>query len=156
MGGALSFCLAADFPVAGIVAMSTPYQLPPDRRLPYARLLGIFMPFVKKGPQVPREPEVYRWHVTYPVNPSRAVIELRDLLAQMRASLPRVAAPVMLIHSKADQAVSPKNMELIYRDLGSLDKRQVWVENSLHTITLEPERQSIYQQAADFIREIAG
>jgi carboxylesterase len=113
------------------------------------------MPFVKKGPQAPREPEVYRWHVTYPVNPSRAVIELRDLLAQMRASLPRVSAPVMLIHSKADQTVLTENMELIYRDLGSLDKRQVWIENSLHTITLEPERESIYQQAAEFIKEIA-
>jgi carboxylesterase len=154
MGGALSLSLAAEFPVAGVVAMSTPYQLPPDPRLPYARLLSIFSPYIKKGPQTAREPEVYRWHVSYPVNPSRAVLELRDLLAYMRASLSKVSAPVLLIHSQADQAVLPENMELIFQQLGSQDKRKVLVENSLHTITLEPEREMIYRQAADFIEEI--
>jgi carboxylesterase len=156
MGGALSFCLAADFPVSGVIAMSTPYQLPNDPRLPYARMLSVIMPFVKKGPQTPRQPEVYRWHVSYPVNPSRAVLELGDLLGYMRANLKKVTAPVLLFHSKADQAVSPDNLDLIYGQLGSMDKRKVWVENSMHTITLEPERNAIYRQASDFIQEIVS
>ena len=33
MGGVLSLLFAAHYPVAGVVAMSTPYHLPPDPRL---------------------------------------------------------------------------------------------------------------------------
>ena len=48
MGGILSLVFASRFPVAGVVAMSTPYELPPDPRLRFIRYLHYLQPKVSK------------------------------------------------------------------------------------------------------------
>jgi len=65
-----------------------------------------------------------------------------------------VAVPVLLMHSRQDTGVDPQNMSSIYNHLGNQDKEMLWVENSGHVITREPERQRVFQAALDFIQRI--
>jgi carboxylesterase len=159
MGGLLSLMFAAQpyaerYPVAGVVAMSTPYALRPDPRLPYIKLLRWFMPRLEKGPNDFQDAQAAQTHVAYPYYPTRAIAELRDLVAEVQAALPEVKAPVLLVHSRLDTAngdIDPESMQHIYEQLGSQDKEMLWLESSGHVITRDQERERLFLAAGEFI-----
>jgi carboxylesterase len=113
MGGVLSLTMAAQLPVAGVIAMATPYDLPKDWRLDYTEWLSKLQPYLPKSSDQPGtgwfDKQAWEEHISYPQNPLRAIGELKKLLEVMRATLPKVAAPTLLIYSKDD----------IYLPLGS-------------------------------------
>lgn len=152
LGGVLTLSAAACLPVSGAVAMSTPYDLPSDWRLNFLPIFMRLIPHVAKGPADWRNPDAARDHLEYPDYPTAAIAQLKDLLAEMRARLPSVRVPVLLIHSRLDQGVSPENMPRIYERLGTQDRQMLWVENSGHVIVREPDRQIVFQAAHEFIQ----
>jgi carboxylesterase len=154
MGGILSLLFASQHPVSGVVAMSTPYALPDDPRLPFIRIISLLILWVKQGTSDWHNPDAAKDHVCYPYFPTRAVIQLRDLLSEMRSVLPMVQVPVLLIHSKQDKGVVPHNAEQILAALGSQDKQLYWVENSGHVIPREPDRQIAFNAANEFIQKV--
>lgn len=156
MGGILSLRFAANHPVSGIVAMSTPYSLPKDPRLPFINVLSPLIPWMKQGPADFHNPEAEKDHVCYPYYPSSAIIQLRDLLSDMRISLAQVTVPVLLIHSRLDKDILPTNAEKIYSALGSQQKELIWVENSGHVIPREPDRFFVFKATDEFIKRVIG
>jgi len=158
MGGILSLTMASRLPVAGVVAMSTPFNLPPDPRLKFLKLISIFNPYLPKGSEEPGsgwfDREVWKQHVAYPQNPMRSIAELNQLMGLMRLSLPKVKVPVLLIHSRDDDYVIKDSMESIYNSLGSTDKEKMWVEGGGHVITEEPTRHVVFGAAVRFIERV--
>jgi carboxylesterase len=154
LGGILTLTAAARLPAAGIVAMSTPYCLPDDPRLPFLGLLKWFLPQIPKGPSDCRDLEMRQAHVDYPQNPTRGIIELRDLLEVMRQSLPEITAPALLVHSRCDEGVIPENMPKIYERLGSADKEMLWLEQSGHVVTRDLDRERVFAAAEAFVRRV--
>jgi len=154
MGGVLGLLAAARYPVAGVVAMSTPYQMPRDWRLRYLRVLSLVQPRVTKGGSDWRNPDAAKDHVDYPFYPTLALRQLSSALPVMRAALPSIRVPVLLAQSREDQTVAPFNVERIYSALGSSDKQIVWVENSGHVIIREPEREKVFDAALQFIHRV--
>ncbi len=154
MGGILSLLFASQHPVSGVVTMSTPYALPDDPRLPFIRIISLLIPWVKQGAPDWHNPEAAKDHVCYPYFPTRAVIQLRDLLGEMRSALPMIQVPVLLIHSKQDSGVLPINAEQILAALGSQDKQLYWVDNSGHVIPREPDRQLAFNATYEFIQRV--
>jgi carboxylesterase len=153
MGGLLALTLAARLPVAGLVIMATPHHLPNDPRIPFLKPLSLLQPFIPKGPSNYFEPQAFAEHVCYPADPTRAYVEVRILLSEMRAALPKISAPALLIYSRQDAVVTPqeRHMELIYESLGSADKSSLWIENSSHVITCDAQRQQVFEAAGQFI-----
>jgi len=156
MGGALCLLAATHLPAAGVVAMSTPYDLPEDPRRRYIRLMYRLQPSVAKGPPDWHNPQAALDHVDYPSYPTRSILELGALLAEMRINLHNVKIPVLLIHSRQDHSVLPENMQAIYNDLGADQKSMLWVEDSNHVITREPERLRVFQAAENFFQKIVN
>jgi len=154
MGGILSLLFASQHRVSGIVTMSTPYALPDDPRLPFIRIISLLMPWVKQGAPDWHNPEAAKDHVCYPYFPTKAVIQLSDLIREMRTALPMVQAPVLVIHSKQDTGVVPRNAEQILAALGSQNKQIYWVENSGHVIPREPDRQLAFTATNEFIKRV--
>ncbi|HSB65383.1 MAG TPA: alpha/beta fold hydrolase [Anaerolineales bacterium] len=154
MGGILSLLFASQNPVTGVVAMSTPFALPDDPRLPFIRIFAKLMPKMKKGPADWHNLAAASDHVDYPYIPTPAIIQLRDLLAEMRSGLPSLKVPALIIHSKQDRGVSPHNAEQIIAALGSQDKQILWVENSGHVIPREPDRQIAFEATHEFIHRV--
>jgi carboxylesterase len=154
MGGILSLILASQHPVTGVVTMSTPYALPEDPRMRFLRILSMLFPRMKKGPSDWHNQEAAKDHVDYPYIPTKAIVQLRDLLIVMQAALPKVLVPVLLIHSKQDSGVAPHNAEQIFAALGSQDKQLFWVENSGHVIPREPDRDLVFKAANEFIQRV--
>src|SRR4030067_552205 len=156
MGGILSLQFSAQHTVSGVVAMSTPYALPDDPRLPFIRIMSLLKPWMAQGPSDWHNPEAAQDHVCYPYFPTRAVMQLRDLLREMRAALPKVSVPVLLIHSRQDAGVLPHNADKIFAALGTQEKQLIWVENSGHVIPREPDRHIAFKAINDFITHVTG
>jgi carboxylesterase len=160
MGGILSLTAASIFPVHGVVAMSTPYDLP---RIPLPLgvicMLSRFKPTLSKGKPPGGgwfDQAAYQQHVSYPKNPLRSGVELKLLINEMHAALPRISAPVLLIHSHDDDYVIKDSMQQIYARLTTPDKKMLWVEGGGHVITEEPTRERVFQAAADFIHKVSS
>jgi esterase/lipase len=98
----------------------------------------------------------YAQHVAYPMNPVRSAVELKLLLKEMQAALPKIDVPVLLIHSRDDDYVFKDSMERIYHQLGSSDKQMLWVEGGGHVITEEPTRETVFKAAGDFVQRVSG
>ncbi len=158
MGGALSLLMASKLNVAGVVAISAPYELP-DPRARYAKFLSAFMKYLPKDYEPGAnwvDKAAWREQVSYPQNPLRSVVELGKLLEEMRAALPILGLPVLLVHSRNDKYVPHINMEKIYADLKSKDKEMMSVSESGHVVTREPAKAEVFPKVTDFVRRVTN
>jgi carboxylesterase len=156
MGGVLSLLMSTRLPVKGVVAISTPWLISRDWRLPYVRLFSWAWPYLRKSPGPPNtgwyDTEAWKDHVSYPKNPVRSIAELDRLVTEMRRALPDVRVPVLLVHSQDDDYVLPENVDHIYEELTHApEKTRLLVSNSGHVVTREPVRQQVFEAAAQFI-----
>ena len=159
-GGALSLLMARDFPVGGVVVMSTPPWFPEQR----VRQLRPILPLVSKIWRFASPDGQSDWHdmeaeqkqVHYPVFPVRATAELNDLLDEMRETLDQVTVPALLIYSKGDGAIPPESGQVMYDRLGSTDKELLWLTESGHNIPRDASRQVAFEAAAAFILRVAA
>jgi carboxylesterase len=159
MGGVLTLTAAARFEIQGVVAMSTPFDLPPLPMPLWAiRWLSRVKPYLPKG-RLPGsgwfDKAAYNQHVAYPMNPVRSGLELKLLIEEMHASLPRISVPVLLIHSRNDDYVIKDSMQQIYARLTTPDKQMLWVEGGGHVITEEPTKEAVFKAAADFVTRVS-
>lgn len=158
MGGILSLLFASRHPVAGVVAMSTPHHLPNDPRLRFIKPLSLLQPNIPKGPPAWFDQAAYQDHISYPSDPTRSFAELRDMLAAMRAGLPQVHSPALLVYSKDDNVVTPqeRHMELIFEALGSHEKQSHWIEGSGHVITRDAQRGQVFETIGSFVDRLVA
>ena len=159
MGGVLALLASARLDVKGVVAMSTPYRLLRDYPTWQLRLYDLFKHYAPKSPETPGgswfDKGAFAEQVSYPQNPVRSIIELKFLLQEMRAALPEVRVPVLLIHSRDDAYVLPENMEQIYAGLvNSPDRSKLTISGSGHVITRDAARGQVFEAAGEFIRRI--
>ncbi|HRQ22166.1 MAG TPA: alpha/beta fold hydrolase [Anaerolineales bacterium] len=159
MGGVLSLLMSTRLDVAGVVAMSTPYKLPDDPRLRHIEWISKIVAYMPKSDEEPDagwfDKEAFKDHVSYPQNPVRSIGELNKLLGEMRASLPNLRVPVLLIHSRDDKYVLPESMEMIFADLkNTTDKTKIYVTESGHVVTRDAARQQVFELARDFINNV--
>lgn len=159
MGGVLALLTSVRLKVRGVVAMSTPSRLPRDYPIWFLRTAS---KVVRYSPKRKGEPgsgwfdkTAYQEQVSYPQNPVRSVAELKELILRMNASLPKVTAPVLLMHSKDDTYVLPENMERIYSGLvNARDKTKLYIMGSGHVVTRDAAREQVFQSALEFIARI--
>jgi len=158
MGGVLTLLMSTKLDVTGVVVMSTPYRLPTNVPAWLMQAISFFIPYRTKTKVDTSETwfdqSAYVEHISYPKNPVRSAAELQRLTQEMRAALPKVTAPVLLMHSKNDEYVLPESMEHIYTDLGASNKTKFWLTESGHIIPRDAERENAFRVAADFIHRI--
>ncbi len=161
MGGILALLMSTRLAprVRGVVAISTPYKLPDDPRLRHVDWIAKMIPYMPKGSGEPGsgwfDKEAWKDHVSYPQNPIRSIGQLNRLLGAMRAALPDIRVPVLLIHSKDDDYVLPDNIELIYNDIvNAVDKTKLYVTGSGHVVPRDAARGQAFQATLEFIQRI--
>ena len=162
MGGILSLLFSSDcftdrYPLTGAIAMSTPYALRSDWRLSMIDMLHYIQPHVEKGASDWHDPAEAAGHVEYPVYPTRPIIELREMLAELRYTLHNINIPVLLMHGREDTSgefFDPLSMEQIYAGLGTKIKQMLWVEDCGHNMPCDSAREEVFQSAAAFIERI--
>lgn len=159
MGGVLSLLMSTRLDVKAVAAMSTPYKLPDDPRLRHIEWISKIVAYMPKNDEAPDagwfDKEAWRDHVSYPQNPVRSIGELNKLLGEMRAALPKIHVPVLLVHSRDDKYVPPQNLELIHADLsGTPDRTGIYVAGSGHVIPRDAARNQVFESVLEFIQRV--
>jgi carboxylesterase len=87
--------------------------------------------------------------------PLAALTSLVDLGQEVRSHLAEVRLPILLAHSRNDHTVPFTCMEAVAQAVGTprRDVRQLILERSHHVITLDVERELVFQAVADHIAE---
>lgn len=155
LGGVLSLILASQKPVDGIIAMSTPFELPKQGLLkwirPILRPLSVVVPQLAKGPLAFENEIANQERVDYRARTLRAVIEVEACCLYMQQCLLEITAPALLMHSRTDDFVPPASMPKIYEALGSSEKAMHWIERSDHVMTVDVSAEEVFQVASRFI-----
>jgi carboxylesterase len=151
-GAALSLYLASRYPeqVRGVVALAS-YVATKDIRRFFAvpiRLLVRSIPSVANDIADPDQREI-----AYERLGTASAHEFLRMLKVIRGGLPAVRSPLLIIHSRNDHVARPFNADLIYATVGSEDKEIVWLDRSYHVITLDYDKELVFQRTFEFIRE---
>lgn len=91
--------------------------------------------------------------IAYERIPTSATHEMLKTIAAARADLPKVDCPLLVLHGREDHTVKPYNANMIHDNVSSADKEVVWLEDSYHVITLDNDRDEVFQRTYDFIKE---
>jgi len=161
MGAAASLMVAAEWgaapPLIGVAALC-----PPTRMYPVAEgLLGAvrhITPYLPGGREDIRDRlvkartrrNVYRWTAT------DAVYSLFQALPEVRAALPRVRCPVLVVAAKHDHVVPLRDGLEAYGLLGTADKELLVLEHSYHAVGQDVERQVVSARVAAFCRQVSA
>ena len=155
MGGMVALTAAAQYPVAGVVGLSTPYFGFPRMQVLLARLMGALGMTAHK--QVKEHPELgQRREADYPAYtryPARIIVELARLQKAMHLSLPKVQAPALLVQSHQDMG-GMDDLERIYALLGSAGKEKIWLDGFDHSLVRDEKRQVVFDAIGEFLKKI--
>jgi carboxylesterase len=154
MGAALALKLAARQTVSGLITLAGAVFLK-DWRLSLLPLARNFITFhyKSKGPDI-KDREVKPKIPTYRKYPVKSIDELLSLFKSVRNDLASVTTPALLIHSKSDRTVHFSNLEYIMNHISSAVKEKLVLEESYHVISIDVEKERIFNRIKDFINNI--
>ena len=149
-GATLSLDLAAHYPdrVSGFVGLASFVTSRDPRRFlaPVIRRLVPSLPGVGNDIADPEAREI-----VYDRVPTAGAYRMLQYCKRVIRSLDAVRCPVLLIHSRHDHTAHPINAQLISDRVSSEDKETVWLERSYHVITLDHDRDEVFERTFDFI-----
>lgn len=151
-GAALALDFAARYPdrVAGVVALA-PFVVSKDPRRWFA---PVVRRVISSVPGVGNDiADRDQREIVYDRVPTAAAHSMLQLIRRARLALPAVTCPVLIIHSRNDHTAHPSNAQFIYDTISSEDKELVWLDRSYHVITLDVDRDEVFERTYDFIRE---
>lgn len=154
MGGLLALKLAVEKPVSSVVSLSAPIHLfePRLKLLPVYRLFRSYENNKRKAfPDI--DPS---YSVGYEKIPLACLDSLLSLIKHVAKLLPDVTVPILVAQSKAEHTVRPSSAQYIFDHVGSPDKELVWLRKSGHVITLDSERNLLFDAIANFLDKVQG
>lgn len=156
LGGLLTLHLGANHPVDGLVVMA-PALYVTDWRIHLTPILKHFVKFDRKPEEQDlADPAALNLLWFYDEVPVACAAELRAFMGLVRRELKRITAPTLIMQGRLDRSVSLKGAPTIYERIASQVKRLVWLEGSGHAITVDAEKERVWEEAYRFIAEVAG
>jgi carboxylesterase len=81
------------------------------------------------------------------VRSAMALIEL------VKPELSQVTNPALIVQSRKDTIVDPSGAEYLEQELGSTDKKLLWLDHSDHVVSLDREREQVFRAVGNFLVE---
>ena len=155
MGGTLTLYMAAQHPevFAGIIPINAVVRMEniDMATLAFAGGAPAVVPGIGSDIKKPGIEEG-----AYEVVPVPCFREIHGLVAVTGAMLPRITAPTLILTSREDHVVPPRNAGYIAGGLGAGRIEQRWLDESYHVATLDNDQGRIVEETLKFIRSIAG
>ena len=92
----------------------------------------------------------------YKYIPVKAMYSLSQAWKLVRADLPKVTAPMLLMHSKVDHIVEPINAQVVRDEVSSTSVTDVVLEHSYHVATLDNDAELIFTSSVEFIEKVTA
>lgn len=170
LGAVLCLAIAEKFPqqVDGIIALSTTLYLDGWRMPWYSFLMPIGLSTIIRFYYTYPECEPYgikniktrriiqklleKSDVGMDNFPMTCIYELLRLSRRTVKDLKKVCCPILLIHSKEDDLTSKKSAEIVYKNISSVDKEKIILDDSYHMVLYDNQKEFVFNKAAEFIK----
>lgn len=155
MGGALALRLAAKHgaAISGVVLVNPSVKA--DR--PALKVVGVLSQVVPSVKGIADDIAMEGGaEIGYDRTPLRAVHSLTRLWKVVRAALPQVTQPLLLLHSRVDHVVHPSNTAVVLNSVSSLDVTEVVLDRSFHVATLDHDAERIFAESHAFIERLSA
>lgn len=154
MGGALTLALAEGHPeLAGIVIINTPVAPPPDLAAGLEEMMAGGAEIIDSIGGDIADPEADE--VSYDATPLRSLITMLMAAEDVRARLPEIQQPTLIITSRQDHVVNPEDSDVVAEQIsGPVDR--LWLEKSFHVATLDYDRAELEAATIAFVRRVTA
>lgn len=153
MGGLLSLKLAANFPLARVVSLSAPIFLA-NRQLAFLPIYKLFRRFI---PKQQRDYDVDpKYFVGYDQTPLSSLSSLLELIQSVETDLPHITCPSLVLQSRREHTVRPESASFIFERITARHKELFWLEKSGHVVTVDIERETVFEKIIDFLSTTFG
>ncbi|MEA2460918.1 MAG: carboxylesterase [Actinomycetota bacterium] len=153
-GAALALDLAARHQeeIAGVITLAGMVFTKDPRRFlaPVIARLSSSIPGVGNDIADPEGKEI-----AYDRVPTKGALAMLRFIKRAHRAVPQIKTPILVMHAHQDHTVHPSNAQYIHDNIGSTDKQLVWFERSYHVITLDVEREQVFENTYNFIKERA-
>ena len=150
MGGVLALNIAENYPVDKLVLLA-PALITKDKTSLLVPLLKYFMKYTEWAP-MERSKEETKYLLGYSKIPLACVHELSKLQKITKAKLNKIDKPLLIIHSKKDNAIDEKGIEMIEKRVASKEIRKVCLNKCGHNITIECEKETVFKEVISFLK----
>src|SRR5262245_47297577 len=160
-GAVLGARLAADQreAVAGLVMLAPAFFLPRAIEIALKTIQKIGsvasrLYLLNEGGSDIHDAGMKRIHPSMRLVPVSAPINLIDMSKLVRRRLSRITQPALLIHSRQDHTCPMKrNARFVMKNLGSIERRVVVLDESFHVITVDSERERVASEVGNFVSQ---
>ncbi|MBU0686786.1 MAG: alpha/beta fold hydrolase [Candidatus Margulisbacteria bacterium] len=149
-GGIIALDIAAKEKVDGIVCVSAPIELQNKYAdlartlVPAANFLGINAGYEYWG-------DLWIPEKNYEKYPRKNVLELLELIDDVKENMPKVTAPILILQATRDRIVNPSSAEYIYKHVGSKVKYLQYVD-ARHVDYVYQWNQPVYNKILRFLK----
>ncbi len=149
LGGVFALKLSLNRSVKGIVTMCTPMYIKTEGAM-YEGVLEYARNFKKyEGKDEETiEKEMAAFH------PTSTLKELQGTLQEVRDVVDEVMDPLLVIQSENDEMINPDSANIIYNEAISDDKHLSWYQNSGHVITIDKEKEAVFEEIYSFLETL--
>lgn len=143
LGANLALILASKYPADGIFSLGAAAYFSHSLRV--AQKIGPFLVrlFVDED-NIP----------FFQINQRIPIFEITELFDKTKKVLPSITRPILIVHSKHDKMILPKSAKYIYKNIGSKDKKLIFLENKQkngHGLTTENFSIQVAEEIIKFI-----
>jgi carboxylesterase len=150
-GGLITLYLAGRDPFQGAIVMGAPAHID-DWRLRLLPVLKYFVKWVQMGEEHNLiDPEAPKRIFSYRRVPTVFGVQFTKLLRETRQTLSQVNIPLFLMQGVHDHTIPKESAQYFFDHVGSVDKEILWLPNSGHAITVDSEREIVWEKAYQFI-----
>ena len=149
MGGVIASYLAARHPEISAVMLYAP-AIKVDN-LEFSKFVRFIKKIIpKKNASDDIEGNKLPWQ-GYVVHPTKAAYQFYLLQNKTKTLLPQINQPVIIFQGALDNTIASDSSRYIYDNINSTKKELVFLENSVHCILLDSERDFVYHKSSEFI-----
>lgn len=151
MGGLLTIRIAAQLPIDRAAILAAPIFLQ-DKRVPLFPILKYFIKYLPK--QKRNYHEAAKYNVAYDKMPTKPIGSILQMIKTAKSVyLPKIEVPCLIMQSKIEHTVAPRSAQYIYDNIKSKVKQLVWFEHCGHILTLDAERDKVFEQVGEFFNQ---
>jgi len=161
MGGALSLRLAVHHPelVAGLLLVNPCVSLLDRREFRSRSLQMAGLPVLRHlvGGLPPIASDIRKqgvMEVAYPKTPLHALHSAQKLFADVKASLPQVTSPMLMMRSVVDHVVPTSSGKYVLARVSSTDVTDVQLHDSYHVATMDEDAPLVFARSVDFVQRV--
>ncbi|GEQ11869.1 carboxylesterase [Staphylococcus xylosus] len=149
LGGCYALKLSLNRDVKGIVTMCSPMYIKTEGAmfegvLEYARNFKKYEG--KDEATIQKEMDNFK--------PTDTLKELQGQIQEVREHIDEVMDPLLVIQAEQDQMINTDSANIIYNESESDDKDIKWYANSGHVITIDKEKELVFEDVYNFLESL--